>query len=71
MHTTFVGVKKTGKRTCLMFHGRSYSLILVLCSLRVAVPSPYVTPWGEGAPTHKRRVVFLKMNNEQEMLKLK
>ena len=51
-----------------MFHGRSYSLILVLCSLRVAVPSPYVTPWGEGAPTHKRRVVFLKMNNEQEML---
>ena len=54
-----------------MFHGRSYSLILVLCSLRVAVPSPYVTPWGEGAPTHKRRVVFLKMDNEQEMLKLK
>ena len=54
-----------------MFHGRGYSLTLVFCSLREAVPSPYVTPWGEGAATHKRRVMFSKMNNEQEMLKLK
>lgn len=48
-----------------------YSLTLVFCSLRVAVPSPYVTPWGEGAATHRRRVMFSKMNNEQEMLELK
>ena len=62
--------EKTGKRTCLMFHGRGYSLTLVFFSLRVAVSSPYVTPWGEGALTHKRRVAFSKMNNEQEKLKL-
>lgn len=54
-----------------MFHGRGYSLTLVFFSLRVAVSSPYVTPWGEGAATHRRRVMFSTMNNEQEMLELK